>query len=496
MDPSTGRERRWWNELRCGDAATSSTAAFALAALLCERERGEEAEAILRDFSKADSDPIAAAATIRLAQLIERQNGSEEAALAFEAAASRASATDSPDVLLDLAARWATMGEIRRADEAYRNIGQECANPGLRAVAGFRLGVMQREAGLLRSAIHSWELSLEEASALLRPHLLVSLAEALLDGDAVPLDRAEALLQEVIDSDHPDLAPRAALRLARLKRGQGEFIDAYRLVQLVVNSEHPVFGPQAERERDRLVDGGELDALLELSWPDPNQLELSEGYCCPASCEPLHIPIAARNLIIHTHMSAAHFDSTKIQMPDEAWHSDCDLSPVDCSLNCSPAPGARTFLFRAILGLLSNTDLKVVKDAIYRDHRRVVGDGPYGGSICRVVEPLRTPTVSRRWRGRNEDLEFLILLRAAAWLRVEARPPFRGVSLAQYRLIFDRTSARLSQLLDGVQVSATTQDGSPSFLPDFADAAERGSSWLRAELPRREHTSRHIPSAR
>jgi predicted metal-dependent hydrolase len=131
-------------------------------------------------------------------------------------------------------------------------------------------------------------------------------------------------------------------------------------------------------------------------------------------------------------------------------------------------------LRRAILGCLSAWDIKTVKDAIHRKHSRVVEAKPYGGPIYEMVHAAPAPVIERGWQGRDEDLEFLILLRAAAWLRVEAQPPYRHISM-DYQMVFHRTSLRLAQLLDGGGTTGTKGDTPSSRMPGYLDGVERST---------------------
>ncbi|MGA8744328.1 MAG: hypothetical protein WB507_00495 [Solirubrobacterales bacterium] len=458
MNPTSGRERRWWNQLRCGRADDSAAAAFALAELLWDRNREDEAETVLRECARTDHDPIAAAAKIRLARLVERRHGPGAAEKVYNEAAVQASASDSADVLIDIAARWVTLDRLAEAVHAYRAVARDCPDHRLRAVAGYRLGVIERENGRLLSAIRTWEIALGYAEDSLRVHLLVSLGEARLeqasDGDL----GGEELLAQAIASDHPDLAPQAAFRLAQLKRAQGELIDAYRLIQLVADSGHPIYGPEAEVERERLV-RGELNSLLELDAPDPRQLSM-ENLTAEGAERSIHLPVLSSIQTSHSYLSWARFcrwSSVHLfddENPPPADHRLRDVPPQRDRLG---GGAGNAFLWKAILGRLDASDLWTVKDAIERD--RVQLAPPHRASEC--SPPLLPADNScQTFHGGEGELEFLLLLRVAAWLKSAASPQRRKVSGTHFRMVFDRTSKRLEKLLDDDQYLDSLQSNS------------------------------------
>jgi len=285
MSSTTTNENGWWKRLCGEDVPARVEAAFGLAALLWQRGEVVGAEALLQETTEVPDRALAAAGMVRLARLLDWRGKSADADAMYERAAEAASAEHSPEVLLDLAARWLARGRAVDAANAYWAIQIETAEPRLRALAAYRLGDLQRDAGLADEAIASWRQSLGEAAEDLRPYVMVALAEALMrpaveEDEAVqavtsePLVRpesnqeAEQMLELVLSGDHPDLAPRAALALGRLKREEGQLREAYRFFQLVIESEHPEYLLDAHAEQSKLLHL-ELDLFLGPIYESP-----------------------------------------------------------------------------------------------------------------------------------------------------------------------------------------------------------------------------------
>jgi tetratricopeptide (TPR) repeat protein len=278
-------EIRWWRCLSSEDLHTRAQASFALAALLWQRGEVVGAEQFLRDTTESPDRGLAAAGRARLAHMLDRRGDSASADAMYESTAEVASAEQSPEVLLDLAARWLARGRAADAANAYWAIQIETAEPHLRALAAYRLGDLQSDAGLVEEAIASWRQALGEVDEELRPHVMVALAEALMEPEieedeaaqAVASEslvrpesnqEAEQMLELVLSSDHPDLAPRAALGLGRLKREEGELREAYRFFQLVIESEHPEYLLDAHAEQSELIHR-ELDLIIGPLYESP-----------------------------------------------------------------------------------------------------------------------------------------------------------------------------------------------------------------------------------
>jgi hypothetical protein len=100
----------------------------------------------------------------------------------------------------------------------------------------------------------------------------------------------------VIDVDHPDLSPQAAMALAGLRRDQGQSTEAYRLCRLVIDSGHPGHR-EAAHEMQSLLLHGELERashvpgtaaafnlIVHARGPGPDP-------CPAASCRPMAGPV-------------------------------------------------------------------------------------------------------------------------------------------------------------------------------------------------------------
>jgi tetratricopeptide (TPR) repeat protein len=266
MSPS-GREGDTKDALESPDPRVAGEAAFAFAALHLHRAEPEAARSLLSQVERQPNTAFAAAAALRLARLHEAAGQAEAAALAYSRAAQKADPEFSADVLLDLAARWAARGDRERARLAYLGVKDRAPDAADRSLAALRLADLAREVGDVGAAIPLWRLALARANVRHRPHIALSLAEGLLEWEkSCDEDEVIDLLDSVIDSDHADLAPRAALEVAKLKRRRGELLEAYRYCQWVVESEHPLYAPGAELLEKDLLDG-EVDSLFKQSEP-------------------------------------------------------------------------------------------------------------------------------------------------------------------------------------------------------------------------------------
>lgn len=261
-------ELRYWNALRSADSSQSRRATHVLSALLCQRGERGGAERLLRDSLKAHGSAGAAGTWYRLGRLLEAESRISEAEAAFSQAHSLASVTEDPEVLMDLAARWASLKEVERSIDLYRLIATEGTVQRLRTLAFYRLARVQVELDQLEEAQRSFSRALAEASPDLEPFVLVSLAELLADRGETA--EATELLQRAVGGNHHDQAPRAALALARLRSKEGDGLEAYRLYQLAAESEHPDVASVAAAEKEKLVES-ELDLLLQPTWQAPEQ---------------------------------------------------------------------------------------------------------------------------------------------------------------------------------------------------------------------------------
>lgn len=255
-------ERRFWHLLRDADVDLQRKrfAAHSLSSMLRQRGKSAAAERILRDSLKAHGSEEAARTWIRLGRLLdEDENRAAEARAAYRRAEDLATVEETPEVLIDLGGRCVEEGETERARSHYERVAALAFKPSLRALAAYRLAVVEMKLEEPVRAETALRHALVEADAALAPFVFVDLA-ALLSARGEALEAAE-LLERAIATDHHDQAPQAALALAFLRRTQGEALEAYRLFQLVAESEHPRYAPEAAQERDRIV-LYDLDALL------------------------------------------------------------------------------------------------------------------------------------------------------------------------------------------------------------------------------------------
>lgn len=259
MTPTPQIERRLRNQLRCAvDPSERTVAAFRLAALL--RNRGEVAAArkLLQDATAVPDGPLAAEAWLRLGELFDETGHPRRGAFAYRRAAELADPEHSPGVLIDVAAHAERQGGSRRPTELYRRLIEACPQPRLRAVAAFRLALIQRRSRQVGQAVASLRLALQHSEPALEPHVQLHLAEALIeagkdDGVGGVRSEAEALLRKAIEADHHDLSPRAALVLAGLLAEAAEFSEAHRLCEMVIECEHPDFQAEAEAAQSRFM---------------------------------------------------------------------------------------------------------------------------------------------------------------------------------------------------------------------------------------------------
>jgi hypothetical protein len=265
-----------------------------------------------------------------------------------------------------------------------------------------------------------------------------------MDVEAGDRDRIESHLREAIDSDHPDLAPRAALRLAQMKRTTGQFIDAYKFARLVVGSEHPIFAAEGEVECQRLL-RGELDSLLELEAPTPDQLALPSMVERTGRAVNLYFPITSRG----RHPECDGISGPKGDERSSIWRHNLSLlgqaelwSPRTDPCEVEDAVGAAPLL-TALVGGIDGDKLSDLQSVRYAT--RVVeghGCGYRGATLPASWSHHRTTSPCD-----HRDLEFLLLLRATGWLRDESSSLEPRVPVQRLELFFERTTERLADLL-------------------------------------------------
>jgi tetratricopeptide (TPR) repeat protein len=224
-------EEQWLRRLRAGDGE----AGLRLSELLQIRGENGYAEEVLRHTARG-SGPVAARAAFALGLLLVERGYPGEAHEAFRAANNVADAGDSPDVVLNLAARWAALGRRSDAKQAYRSVVQHAPDRRDRALAAFRLSSLELEDDNCDAAIDLLRLAAADGMEDLAPVAKLELGRALGDEST---EQREALYREVVESDHPDCAPEAAVRLSELLTNRGEVAEAHRFLDLAIASEHP-----------------------------------------------------------------------------------------------------------------------------------------------------------------------------------------------------------------------------------------------------------------
>lgn len=191
-----------------------------------------------------------------LAQAGHAADAAAEAALAQSL--SRPDTT--PDVELELAARSAALGSDDEAETRYAGVLEALGDhSALGAIAAFRLALMRLERDERREALALLERALCGADESLRPHVLISLADELRARKRHEL--VEELYAAALATDHPDLAPRAALKLGGLREERGDYHGAVELYELVIGAEHADLAPVAAARRNALVHGRTARAI-------------------------------------------------------------------------------------------------------------------------------------------------------------------------------------------------------------------------------------------
>jgi tetratricopeptide (TPR) repeat protein len=165
-----------------------------------------------------------------------------------------------PDVELELAARDASLGKLAEAERRYEAVLDvlEASSP-LGALTAFRLAHLLLERREHHAAADLLERALHGANTNLLPHVELALAGEL---DSVRHRvRVRQLYEAVLRSDHPDLAPRAAVLLGVLHEADGDLTTAVRFYELAIRSEHPEHGPDARVHRSALMHGRATEAI-------------------------------------------------------------------------------------------------------------------------------------------------------------------------------------------------------------------------------------------
>jgi tetratricopeptide (TPR) repeat protein len=233
-------EERLRARVEHGDPRESAAAAISWAAV--KQNRGEPAAALdlLREAVRCDDRGTRARAWLALAEFYSMMGEESGARRAFGRVAELFDPEVTPDVAIDLAARAQANGNDKGAAEIYREVLAAHPAPGLATLAALRLASIHRAADQPRLALavleevrgpaESGELGIE--ADLVLAELLLELR----DRGSASAGRAEELLESVIESDHPDHSPRAALLLARRLGARRNFSRAFELLVAVIGS--------------------------------------------------------------------------------------------------------------------------------------------------------------------------------------------------------------------------------------------------------------------
>jgi tetratricopeptide (TPR) repeat protein len=252
-------ERELWNRLRCEAGRDRAEAAFELASLLGNRRQFQDAEWLLRGVVRRSEGEISisAEAWMRLATVFEEQDKVDLAEVAYGRAAELASPDQTPEVMLDVAAHFEKSGQPDSAQAVYECVFRKAEDRQLGAVAAFRLAKLLRKGGSHDRVVALLRVALVDGSSSNSLHIAMLLADELNRFSPGPgsaeVGEAEPLLQTVMQADHPDLSPQAALTLARLRLRQRQLQEAYRLCQLVIDSAHPGFLDEAHGLQSHLL---------------------------------------------------------------------------------------------------------------------------------------------------------------------------------------------------------------------------------------------------
>jgi len=226
-----------------------------------------EPEVAIRQFTRVDpceNREAAARAFLRLHRLLISAGEADEAWDALARARELSDPHRSPDVELELAARAGALGQNAEAEQRYRGVLAALTDTHrLGALAAFRLGELRCEQGFVHEALWLWRSALRGCDEDLRPHVLSRLADALRDG---PRDSEAAhLYKRVLETDHPHLAPRAALALACLLERHEQTADALEMYELAGSAGDPEIAAVADLRRRVLLRRG-LRAVIRRLW--------------------------------------------------------------------------------------------------------------------------------------------------------------------------------------------------------------------------------------
>jgi tetratricopeptide (TPR) repeat protein len=235
-----------------GDPRDSAAAAISWAAV--KQNRGEPAAALelLREAACCEDRATSARAWLALAESFAEIGEEEGARRAFTRVAELSDPALTPDVAIDLAGRAEADDDPRAAAEIYAEVIAAGPGPALATLAALRLAAIHRADDRPRLALEVLEQALgaREVGELAVEAELV-LAEVLLSlwaREPGHDERAEELLEAVVEADHPDHSPRAALLLARRLGARRNFSRAFELLVAVIGCASPEVVAEADAE--------------------------------------------------------------------------------------------------------------------------------------------------------------------------------------------------------------------------------------------------------
>lgn len=241
-------QKRLWLQLTDdeADAEVRDEAGVRLASLWLEHDQPDMAAVLLESIAQHRQSAWSVRAQFSLAELLQAWGRANEADRGFAGVASALQEVFVPDVALNLAARAAASGDDLVAKRWYAQVLRQGASEE-RALAAYRLAHMYVGAGDRSQAVALLRACVSEADEDLLPHAAFELAE-MWGEDTNPTIRC-ALLERVLHTDHPDLAPLAALMLGDAAWRRDDHLRAQHYYDLCVWSEHPQHAATAHARR-------------------------------------------------------------------------------------------------------------------------------------------------------------------------------------------------------------------------------------------------------
>lgn len=252
-------ESRWLEELEHPQATTRGFAALRLADLACERHEFARAIKLLQTAAHEGHVVVAPRAAFALGQVFSVELGdAHKAQLAYRLASDLSTPENVPDVVCNIAARWAVEGRTTDAISAYRGVmraaeSSSVSEPGDASVAAYRLGHLLSEIGDSLGAEEAWRWAISTGDEAAAPHAAIALAE-LLGGNPDRARDVDSLLIWTMRANHPACSPEAGYKLACRCRKAGLDTRALELYQQVVACGQPEFAVDAQCAIDELLD--------------------------------------------------------------------------------------------------------------------------------------------------------------------------------------------------------------------------------------------------